>query len=141
MFLGEFRQVIDEKGGLLLPSQYLSALGAGMVVTRGFDRNLMLFPRNEWQILASKILNRPLSIQQSRNLRRRLFSSAALIDSAKNSHIQIPQTLREFAELSGEVILTGMYDYLEIWNMQFWRSECEVINESANGSIWETTGV
>lgn len=141
MLLGEFRQAINENGGLLLPSQYLVDLAAGMVLTRGFDRNLMLFPHNEWQLLAHKVLNRPLSYQHSRNLRRRLFSNATVLDADQSNNIQIPDFLCEFALLKGEVVLTGMYDYLEIWNAQLWQSVCDAISEGNNGSVWEDAGV
>ena len=141
MFLGEYRQAIDEKGGLQLPSQFSAELASGMVVTRGFERNLMLFPHHGWQLLAHKILNRPLSIQQSRALRRRLFSNAAVLNADQYGRIQIPASLCEFAGLAGEVVLAGMYDYLEIWNIQTWQPVYDAINHGENGSVWETVGV
>ena len=141
MFLGEYRQAIDEKGGLKLPSQFSAELASGMVVTRGFDRNLMLFPHHGWQLLAHKILNRPLSIQQSRALRRRLFSNAAVLKADQYGRIQIPASLSDFAGLEGEVVLAGMYDYLEIWNTQTWQPLYDAINHGENGSVWETVGV
>ena len=141
MFLGEYRQAIDEKCGLLIPSQYSVELASGMVVTRGFDRNLMLFPHHGWQLLANKILNRPLSNQQSRALRRRLFSNAAVLNADRYGRIQIPASLCDFAGLEGEIVLTGMYDYLEIWNAHIWQSVHDAINQGEHASIWETIGV
>jgi MraZ protein len=141
MFLGEFRQAIDESGGLVLPSQFLVAFASGMVVTRGFDRNLMLFAHDEWQLLAQKILNQPLSIHQSRNLRRRIFSNAAVLRFDKYSRIQIPDNLCEFAVLKDEVVFTGMYDYLEIWNSQLWQSVSDAFCKENDGSAWEDAGV
>ncbi len=141
MFLGEYKQAIDEKGGLLLPSQFSNELASGMVVTRGFDRNLMLFPHHGWQLLAHKILNRPLSIQQSRSLRRRLFSSAAVLKADQHGRIEIPAALCEFAALDGQVVLTGMFDYLEIWNTRMWQPVQDAINNGESNSIWETIGV
>lgn len=141
MFLGEYRQAIDEKGGLLLPSQYSVELAAGMVVTRGFERNLMLFPQHEWQLLAQRVLKRPLSNQQSRSLRRRLFSKAAVLSVDRHGRIQIPAMLCDFAALAGEVMLAGMYDYLEIWNAQMWQPVHDAINDEETSSIWETVGV
>lgn len=141
MFLGEYRQAIDEKGGLRLPSQFSAELASGMVVTRGFERNLMLFPHHGWQQLANKILNRPLSIQQSRALRRRLFSNAAVLNADQYGRIQIPASLCNFAGLEREVVLAGMYDYLEIWSTQTWQPVFDAINHGENGSVWETVGV
>jgi len=141
MFLGEFRQAIDENGGLVLPSHYLTAYASGIVVTRGFDRNLMLFAHDEWQLLAHKILNRPISNHQSRNLRRRIFANAAVLRVDKNSRIQIPDSLCDFAILKDEVVLTGMYDYLEIWNSRLWQAVSDAVVDDNNGSVWEAAGV
>lgn len=141
MFLGEYRQAIDGKGGLLLPRQYSVELAGGMVVTRGFERNLMLFPQPEWHLLAQKVLNRPLSHLQSRSLRRRLFSKAAVINVDKNGRIQIPASLCDFAELDGEVMLAGMYDYLEIWSMRLWQPIHDATNDEEASSVWEMVGV
>ena len=141
MFLGEYRQAIDEKGGLRLPDPYSSDLHAGMVVTRGFDRNLMLFSHQGWLLLAEKILNRPLSIDQSRALRRRLFSNAAVLKVDERGRIHIPESLCVFAALEGEVVLAGMYDYLEIWDIQIWQPVHEAINSWQDDSIWETAGI
>ena len=48
MFLGEYTHTIDEKGRLTIPARFRGELAAGLVVTRGFDQNLMIFPLNEW---------------------------------------------------------------------------------------------
>lgn len=141
MLLGEHKQAIDEKGGLLLPSQYSVLLASGIVVTRGFERNLMLFPHDGWQLFAHKVLNQPLSFRNSRALRRRLFSNAAVLNIDPYGRIHIPSALRDFAELQGEVVLAGMYDYLEIWDIRHWLPEQEAANSRDNGSIWETVGV
>ena len=106
------------KVGCCSPLCSRSALASGMVVTRGFEENLMLFPHHEWQVFAQKILNQPLSLAQSRALRRRMFSNAAVIEVDRRGRIQIPASLCEFAGLKRQVVLAGMFDYLEIWNPQ-----------------------
>lgn len=141
MFLGEFRQAIDIDGRLVLPSHYLSAFPSEMIVTRGFDRNLMLLANEQWQQLAHKILNQPQSNQQIRNLRRRVFSNAAVLNMDQDGRILVPGPLRDFAELEGGVIVVGMYDYLEIWNSQRWLEVCKAMGEENNGSVLEVVGV
>jgi len=141
MLLGEYRQSIDKKGGLQLPSQISAELASGMVITRGFDCNLMLFPQSVWQQLAQKILGRPLSNQQSRALRRRIFSNAAVLFPDQYDHIQIPASLCKFATLEGDVVLTGMYDHVEIWNTQLWQPVHDLISNGDNGSDWATVGI
>ena len=46
MFLGEYDHNMDEKGRLAVPSRFREELGDGVVVTLGFDRCRMGFPRS-----------------------------------------------------------------------------------------------
>ena len=50
MFLGEFTHTIDDKGRITIPAKYRGLLAPGLVVTRGFDQNLMLYPVDGWQV-------------------------------------------------------------------------------------------
>lgn len=44
VFLGTHEHTIDEKGRLAIPARFRAELAGGMVVTRGFDRCLLIFP-------------------------------------------------------------------------------------------------
>lgn len=59
MFLGEYRHTIDDKGRLTIPAKYRGLLAAGMVITRGFDRNLMAFSLEGWEELAARVKSLP----------------------------------------------------------------------------------
>lgn len=77
MFLGEYEHDLDDKGRLAVPSRFREELGDGVVVTRGFDRCLMGFPRAAWEQLAKRVNELSLGQNEARNLRRLLFSGAA----------------------------------------------------------------
>lgn len=141
MLLGESRQAIDEDGGFVLPKHFLPEFASGIIVTRGFDRNVMLFAPDEWETLASKIVKQPVSSQQIRSLRRRLFADAVMLHADQNGRIQIPESLCNFADLRDEVAVLGLYDYLEIWDPQIWQDVCGMISEENNGSVLEIAGV
>lgn len=120
MFIGEFKRTIDDKGKLKLPELFGARLAAGFVVTRGFERNLMVFTRQGWRELAEKILAQSLFNGESRALRRRLFAHAAELAPDRNGRITLPLDLCEFAGIAGQAVLAGMYDYLEIWSGENW---------------------
>ena len=77
MFIGEFIRSIDHTGKLVLPRTFGAGLAAGLVVTRGFERNLMVFTRSGWRDMADKVVEQSLFSSESRALRRRLFANAA----------------------------------------------------------------
>ena len=132
MFLGEYTHTIDEKGRLTIPAKFRGELAAGLVVTRGFDQNLMIFPLDEWQDMAERIISRPLGDEDVRSFRRRIFSGAIDLSPDRQGRIVLPTYLREFAAIDGEVVVAGMYNYVEVWGVGAWRSVRENIENSGD---------
>ena len=128
-------------GQLVLPEQVLSELDGALVVTRGFERNLILFPDQEWRELAGKLMAKPISDHEVRAMRRRLFSDAVEISADANGRIILPPSLREFAGINGQVILTGMFNYVELWSVEQWAQVLESVEECSNGEQWDKLGI
>ena len=120
MFLGQFQGHIDAQGRFPLPPALHPHLAPGMVVTRGLDRCLLLFSRQRWQELAHRVSGLPLPLPQARSLRRLLFAGAldCLVDG--EGCIALPEELRAYAEIEGELVLVGLGGYLEIWSPACW---------------------
>jgi MraZ protein len=101
----------------------------------------MLFAEDEWERLARKILSRPLSIYEVRKFRRRVFSNATWQHIDEGNRILVPRSLRDFAQLEDDVVLSGMYDFLEIWSPEIWRGVNDPVGGEINGSAWEVIGI
>lgn len=141
MFLGEYTHTIDGKGRLTIPSKFRGMLAAGLVVTRGFDQNLMIFPLDGWKGLANRIEERPLSDEDMRAFRRRVFSGAVDLVPDKQGRILMPSYLRDFAGIDGEVVIAGMYNYLEIWSSEAWKKVRESFESDDDATRWEDLGI
>ncbi|MDX1413405.1 MAG: division/cell wall cluster transcriptional repressor MraZ [Candidatus Promineifilaceae bacterium] len=141
MFLGEYTHAIDDKGRLTIPAKFRGELAAGLVVTRGFDTNLMVFTLNGWQELAEKIAAKPLSEPSTRAFRRRVFSGAIDLEPDRQGRILLPANLRSFAQLNSEAVIIGMYSYLEIWNADAWQPVRDDIENSDDLERWENLGI
>jgi MraZ protein len=141
MFLGEYNHSIDDKGRLTIPSKFRAELAAGLVVTRGFDQNLMMFPLQGWQELAEQILQRPLSNEDVRLFRRRVFSGAVDLEPDRQGRVILPAYLREFAGINGDVIVAGMYNYVEIWNAEAWQQVRQAAESNSDADRWDDLGV
>ena len=120
MFLGEYEHTIDDKGRLAVPARFREALGDGIVVTRGFERCLMGFPRARWDELAQRVSGLSLGQGDARTMRRLLFSGAADLQLDRQGRILIPQNLREYAFLNDQVIVAGLNTHFEIWAADRW---------------------
>jgi MraZ protein len=142
MLLGEYRQAMDSMGQVVLPNQVLSELRGTLVVARGFERNLILYSEQQWRDLAAKLMGKPISDHAVRTLRRRLFSDAAELSVNGDGLITLPASLRKFAGIQNEVILTGMYDHLELWSVQEWSQILQtVVEQDPNGEQWDGLGL
>ena len=136
MFLGEYTHIIEDKGRLTIPAKFRSDLAAGLILTRGFDENLMIYPITGWKELAERIVARSLTDSRIRDFRRRIFSGATDLSPDRQGRILIPPYLRDFAKMESEVIIAGMYEYIEIWSIPAWESKRTMIEGSTDQSYW-----
>ena len=141
MFLGEYTHTIDDKGRVTIPAKFRGELAAGLVVTRGFDQNLMVFTANEWEALAENIAARPLSDESVRAFRRRVFSGAVDLTPDRQGRIVLPGYLREFADIDDEVVIAGMFNYVELWSTEAWQEVRESIEDNNDATRWEDLGI
>ncbi|MFN2188597.1 MAG: division/cell wall cluster transcriptional repressor MraZ [Candidatus Promineifilaceae bacterium] len=141
MFLGEYSHSIDDKGRLTIPAKFRAELGAGLVVTRGFDQNLMLFPLAEWQRLSDRIIERPIGDLDVRTFRRRVFSGAVDLSPDGNGRILVPNYLREFAGIESEVVVAGLFNYIEVWSAEAWKEVRDIIEQHGDAARWADLGI
>ncbi|HET6446858.1 MAG TPA: division/cell wall cluster transcriptional repressor MraZ [candidate division Zixibacteria bacterium] len=141
MFLGEYTHTIDDKGRLTVPAKFRGEMADGLVVTRGFDKNLMLFPLSGWQDMAERIVSRPMGDEDVRTFRRRVFSGAVDLTPDSNGRIVIPTYLRDFAAIDSEVIVAGMYNYVEVWSASAWNEVRNTIEQSSDAARWSDLGI
>lgn len=120
MFMGEYNHTIDTKGRLIIPSKFREQLGDEFIVTKGLDGCLFVFPKNEWQLFEEKLRTLPLTQKSARKFTRFFVAGATECEVDKQGRILLPQTLREFAELEKDVVLSGNLNRIEIWSKANW---------------------
>lgn len=127
MITGEFRVSLDDKGRILVPSKVRSEVdGVGLVVTRGIDPCLWLFPEPEWKRIAGNLMDSTSLFQaRARLIQRRIIAPAQETEFDKAGRINIPPSLREYAGLKKECIVLGIESYLEIWDEEAYRTYWE----------------
>ena len=120
MFMGEYSHTIDTKGRLIIPSKFREELGETFVVTKGLDGCLFLFSDEEWKAFEIKLKSVPLTNKNARQFARFFVAGATPCELDKQGRILLPATLREFAGLEKDVVLTGMLNRIEIWSKEKW---------------------
>ncbi len=122
MFFGTYTPKLDEKGRLFLPAKFRDQLSGGLMVTRGQERCLYVWPQAEIERVTERLREAPVSNKATRDYIR-MFSSGASDDAPdKQGRITIPPQLREWASLSKDVVVIGAMNRLEIWDEAAWNS-------------------
>jgi transcriptional regulator MraZ len=121
MFTGEYEHTLDDKSRVTLPARFRSALAKGVVLAKGFDRNLDVYPGDTWEsVVQSRIAELDPFSAETRRLKRVVFAGAAEDTPDKQGRVLVPSTLVEYAGLGKEVVIAGVDDHLEIWNRDAW---------------------
>ncbi|MBR6459499.1 MAG: division/cell wall cluster transcriptional repressor MraZ [Actinomycetaceae bacterium] len=122
MFLGTFELKLDAKGRLILPAKYREQLQGGLVITRGQEHCLYVFPLSEFERMHEQMRQAPLTSKDARAYQRVFLSGAVDDIPDKQGRILIPAILRKFADLKRELVVIGAGARLEIWDTQAWEA-------------------
>lgn len=120
MLLGEYRHNVDTKGRVSVPSKFRGDLGLSFVVTKGLDNCLYLYSKDEWVKFEDKLKQLPITNQDARSFVRFFFAGAAECEVDKQGRINIPQNLREYANIQKDVVIVGVSTRVEIWSSDNW---------------------
>jgi len=122
---GQFNHSLDSKGRIIVPAKLRSQLGEGFVISKGLDKCLYGYSIMEWAKFEEKLSTLPLANKSARTFVRFFLAGASDMDFDKQGRILIPQELRDYAGLKGEVIFTGAGNHIEIWDKATWDAESE----------------
>jgi len=120
VFLGTHQPRLDDKGRLFLPAKYREELAEGLVITKGQERCLYVFPVEEFQRITEALSTAPVTAKAVRDYSRVFFASASDEKPDKQGRITIPQGLRHYAGLQRDCVVIGANTRLEIWDAQSW---------------------
>lgn len=132
MFLGEYKHSIDAKKRLSVPSKFRRDLGGSVVLTRGLDVSLFLYPREEWERIAQKLSLLPAGQATTRGFVRLMLAGAEEITLDALGRILVPEHLRAYARLRQQVVITGVYNRLEVWDEQLWSGYKKKVEKDAD---------
>ncbi|WP_149957961.1 division/cell wall cluster transcriptional repressor MraZ [Zafaria cholistanensis] len=125
MFLGTYAPRLDEKHRLILPAKFRDELAEGLVLTRGQERCIYVFSRQEFERVHEQMRQAPLSSRQARDYIRLFLSGASDETPDKQGRVTIPAPLRSYAGLDREVTVIGAGTRAEIWDSRAWNEYLE----------------
>lgn len=118
MFTGEFNHTIDVKGRMIIPSKFRNLLGENFVISKSLDGCLSVYEKSQWDEVGQKLNELPLTNEKARNLKRFILGSSTICELDKQGRVLIPKPLREYADISQDVVTIGVGDHIEIWSKE-----------------------
>ena len=122
MFLGTHTPRLDEKGRLILPAKFRDELAEGVVITKGQERCLYVFPMAEFQRVTEAMSQAPVTQKTVRDYSRVFFASASDEVPDKQGRITVPPALREYAGLTRDCVVIGANTRVEVWDAAAWET-------------------
>lgn len=122
MFLGTFKPKLIDERRIALPGKIKKEIkGKRIVLAIGFEKCILGFGEKKWEEVTASDLSRPLSDSEGRDLRRKMFSGAAVIELGVQGRFVIPKAMARYGGIKDEVVLIGAGDHFEIWDSQEWK--------------------
>jgi MraZ protein len=120
VFLGTHHPRLDDKGRLFLPAKFRDELAGGLVMTKGQERCLYVFPRAEFNRFTGQLQSAPLANKVVRDYLRVFLSGASDEIPDRQGRVTVPAPLREYAALAKDCVVIGAGSRLEIWDAPTW---------------------
>lgn len=107
-----FQRKLDDKRRLTIPTELRAELASGVVVTRGFQKYLHLYPKSVWDELVEPQLQGNILDEQvaDLNVRFRMGKTDGAIDD-KQGRISIEQHLLDYAGIDKEIVAVRVGKY------------------------------
>jgi len=120
VFLGTHEPRLDDKGRLILPAKFRDDLSKGLVITKGQERCLYVFPATEFARITEQLRQTPLTAKAARDYMRVMFAGAHDEIPDKQGRVTIPGGLRDYADLKKDCVVIGANTRVEIWDSKSW---------------------
>jgi len=118
--LGEFDCKLDAKGRLMVPAalkkQLPNAENDGLIINRGFEKNLVIYPKNVWDAVVADLAKLNIYDQENRVFVRAFTRGATELSLDAAGRVLLPKSLVEYAGIGSDLVLACQLDRIEVWD-------------------------
>ncbi len=132
MLIGEYRHTLDDKNRLSLPAKFRKELGKKIIITRGLDRCLFVYPVTEWKKFSQKLAELSIGSAEGRGFSRAMLGGATEVDLDGSGRVLVPDHLKMYAGLATKVVVAGIHNRVELWNEDSWTTYTSGVEDQAN---------
>jgi MraZ protein len=136
MFYGTHEHSIDDKHRLTLPAKFRERLGAEVVLLRGIERTIDVYPKDTWEASLERITDLDPLTREGREMRRFVYSGVTVSEVDNQGRVLVPPDLARHASVEKDVAVVGLRDHIEIWDRPQWAAHLSEI-EGSVGDVAE----
>jgi len=118
--LGEFDCKLDAKGRLMVPAalkkQLPNAESEGLIINRGFEKNLVIYPKSVWDAVVADLAKLNIYDQENRAFVRAFTRGATELSLDAAGRVLLPKSLTEYAGIGSDLVLACQLDRIEVWD-------------------------
>jgi transcriptional regulator MraZ len=133
MFLGEYEYKVDNKGRVPLPPKFRPELMGELVLTKGLEKCIVIYPVDEWHKVADTLSAKALPSSKVRTMNRAMFGTAFSLSLDGQGRIALPPVLRNGVGIGDKAFIVGANNCIEIWNPTLWETE----KAAAEEQLWQ----
>lgn len=125
MFIGQYKYNLDEKNRLVIPLDYRKELGSKIVVNKGFEKCITIYPLDVWNEVVEKMSSLAINQKDNRTFARYYMSSAFYKEFDSQGRITLDEVLRKHAGITSDnksCVVAGANRIIEIWNSDAWEA-------------------
>ena len=123
--IGNYMHTMDQKRRVSLPAKLRPSLGASVFVTLGYNKNVAIYSKQEWDLFTSEMDTLPRTDKSVQDFRKFFIATANEVEIDSTGRILLPEHLCEFGSLKEKVCFVGMLDWIEIWDKDIWTNHYE----------------
>ena len=128
MLIGQYEGKVGEKHQAALPKKFREELGEKLIITKGFEKCLIIVSEENWKTLLEGTEGKPFTSKNTRELQRFLLGNATYIELDSKGRFVLPEYLRRFAKLREDVTFVGIQRFVEMWDKKMWDDHQEELS-------------
>jgi MraZ protein len=129
-FVGQFQHSLDAKGRLILPAKFRSEFEHGGHLSPNTEGCVALWTQGEFARKTEEYLAESRGGgSQGRQYARYWAANSSDVEFDKQGRFALPAAIRDYGRLTGDVLIVGMLDHVELWNPIIYAEEVNSAEE------------
>jgi MraZ protein len=122
-FEGSYQHSLDAKGRVVMPVDFRAGLADGCHVAPGLDSCITVYPEETFERVRARVTEGARRGTRQRNVARAFIGNSRRVEVDRQGRVALPPMLRELAGLDREVVVVGVDERIEIWDLARWRAQ------------------